>query len=75
MEATNYIFQSPYTSQVQVGRPDPSSTKESDTTTKNTAKETPVVAKTIGEILQKEPQTTQQKVTPTITANSLDTYA
>ena len=42
MQVNSYIFQSPYSSQVQVGRPDPSVKREDDTQkqSQDTQKET-----------------------------------
>jgi hypothetical protein len=75
MNVAKYIFQSPYPSPTQVGRLDPSSKEQSSTSSNTSAKqESPVVAKTFGEILQSDTQSAQQ-VKPTVSDNSLDTYA
>jgi hypothetical protein len=37
MTVNRYIFQSPYSSQVQVGRPDPSATSKEETSSVSTA--------------------------------------
>ena len=73
MNVAKYIFQSPYPSPTQVGRLDPS-TKEDSSTNSSTKQESPVVAKTFGEILQSDAKNVQQ-VKPTISTNALDTYA
>jgi hypothetical protein len=73
VNTVSYIFQSPYSSPVQVGRLDPN-TKHEEVTKSSKGQESPVVAKTIGEILQNDTQN-PQKVKPTIDANALDTYA
>lgn len=55
MNVNSYVFESPYSSRVQVGRPDPSASLEDTTTnanqdllqsTQSTAKEIPTLEKT-----------------------------
>lgn len=65
MEVTRYIFQSPYSSQVQIGKPDTSSAGAKENENKN-----PV------DTVTKLDETTKRE--STITANAdklLDTYA
>jgi len=78
MEVSKYLFQSPSSSQVQVGRPDPSSKQETtkQESTKGSASTLP------NETLKKAQsfQATQtQEVTPSVKSsdslNSLDLYA
>jgi len=70
MQVTQYTYQSPYTSPVQFGRPDPSSQKEQENQ--------------MGQLLQnnesmqqaRSVEATQSKeVRPTVTQSSLDIYA
>lgn len=74
MNVTQYTFQSPYPSQVQVGRPDPSSTQESNSSDNGSE-----LIKSTNTSLSdaKNFQTTQkQEVKPTVNSgNVLDTYA
>lgn len=76
MTVNRYLFQSPYTSQVQVGRPDPSVKQEQGTQTQSTG----------AELLQTTNQTVQEaksfevaqvsEVKPTVdSAQLLDVYA
>ncbi len=72
MTVQRYIYQSPYSSQVQIGRPDPSATKNSqgsDTQTLENTNETLQKAQSF-----KASQT--QDVSPAVTTNQrLDLYA
>ena len=72
MQVQRYIFQSPYSSQVQIGRPDSSVKKE-------TQEQNSDVPKSTNQTLQKAEmfQTTQKKeVTPTLESSKfLDLYA
>jgi hypothetical protein len=72
MTVQSYIFQSPYSSQVQIGRPDPSAKQDSqgsDTQTLENTNQTLQEAKSF--------QATQtQDVSPSVTTNQhLDLYA
>lgn len=70
MNVQQYLFQSPYSSGVQVGRLDPS-TKQED----SGSNPAPVQAKTFGEILQND-FVSPQKVAPTVeSGQTLDVYA
>ena len=60
MNVQQYVFQSPYSSPVQVGRVDPSTKQE-----ENVAVPAPVKAKTFGEIVQND-LVSPQKVAPTV---------
>lgn len=70
MQVAQYTFQSPSTSQVQVGRLDPSSVK---------AEKTPSFPSAVSNPTQAEAQsfsaTQTQVVKPTVSANSIDVYA
>ena len=78
MEVSKYLFQSPSSSQVQVGRPDPSSKQEP--TKQEQTKES---ASTVPNETLKEAQSFQatqtQEVSPSVkssdSSNSLDVYA
>ena len=81
MNVTQYLFQSPSTSQVQVGKLDPSTkveetaTKTEDTTTSKAPQQNAAQAKTAGEILA-PPTSVTNVVTPTVDSNYLlDVYA
>ncbi|WP_345991152.1 hypothetical protein [Sulfurimonas sp. HSL-1716] len=74
MNITRYIFESPYSSQIQIGRPDPSVKQQASSQQQGS------------ELLQNTNQTTsdaqtflsteKKDVTPTVTStNLLDTYA
>lgn len=74
MNVGSYIFQSPYSSQVQVGRPDPSA-KQEDSSTQSSNSSLSVVNPTL-----QEAQTTEaaqvSEVEPTVeSAQLLDIYA
>jgi len=72
MEVQQYLFQSPYSSAVQVGRVDPS-TKQDEGAQSGSAP-APVKAKTFGEILQNDTKS-PQKVSPTVeSGQALDVY-
>lgn len=72
MQVAQYLFQSPSTSQVQIGRLDPS-TKE-DTST-NTQQQSAVPAKTAAEIMTGKSVETPE-ITPKVNPNQLlDVYA
>jgi hypothetical protein len=88
MNVTQYLYQSPSTSAVQVGRLDPStkqeestSTQAKDTTTeeKDTSLETSQSAPVVNEIAQQAEAfaaTQIKEVTPTVSSNQLlDVYA
>ena len=72
MEVTRYIFQSPYSNQVQVGKPDASSTQE-------TKSEDLKVDKRPSEAPLPKPVEVQKSETPKDAGNepeiNLDTYA
>jgi hypothetical protein len=69
MEVQRYIFQSPSSSQVQIGRPDPS-VKQEDTSTKSSQEQLNIPSQTATQV-----QSTSE-VKPTIQASSLlDIYA
>lgn len=74
MNVTRYTFQSPYSSQVQIGRLDPSSKQEASTTSSDSG-----LTKSTNTTLQNAQsfQATQtQEVTPTVDSNRLlDIYA
>ena len=75
MEVSKYLFQSPSSSQVQVGRPDPSSKQEP--TKQESTKE---VASTVPNETLKDAQSFQasqtKEVTPSVeSSNKLDFYA
>ncbi|MDQ7044824.1 MAG: hypothetical protein Q9M32_02800 [Sulfurimonas sp.] len=75
MQVAQYLFQSPSTSSVQVGRLDPSS-KEEDTSSKKTSPEQSLQAKTAGEILSPNTANTVENLNPTVISNQLlDVYA
>ncbi|WP_455757187.1 hypothetical protein [Sulfurimonas sp.] len=74
MTVTRYLFQSPYSSQVQIGTPDPSS-KEEETSKSKSSFGSAATAKTPEQWLQND-AITVQKVEPTVETNKLlDTYA
>lgn len=81
MQVNRYIFQSPYSSQVQFGTPDPSVKKEDET--QSTQKETTDkgAQKTLtipNESLQNAKNFTSaitKEVTPSVNNSLLDTYA
>ena len=70
MQVAQYTFQSPSTSQVQVGRLDSSSVKEEKPSTlpSSVANQTQAKAESFS-------VTQVQEVKPTITASSIDVYA
>lgn len=73
MNVSRYIFQSPYSSQVQVGRPDPSVKQESSSSTVSSGS-APVVNETLSSAQSFE-ATQVSEVTPTVSDNLLDVYA
>jgi len=76
MNVGSYIFQSPYSSQVQVGRPDPS-VKREDSSSASTlsGQSAPVVNETLSSAQSFE-ATQVSEVTPTVESNQLlDVYA
>ena len=75
MNITQYLFQSPSSSQVQIGRLDPSTKQDEKETTNAAPKQTAMQAKTAGEFLA--PVTSAiNVVTPTVNQNYLlDVYA
>ena len=76
MNVSSYIFQSPYSSQVQVGRPDPSVKQEdSASTSTSSTQSAPVVNEVVSEAKSFE-ATQTTAVTPTVSSdNLLDVYA
>ncbi len=79
MQVNRYLFQSPYSSQVQFGTPDPSvKSEESAQTTQKESKNTQQAPTFPNESLQNAQnfKSTQVKdVTPTVSNNFLDIYA
>jgi len=73
MQVAQYTFQSPSTSQVQIGRLDPSSRQEEDTSSK-TSQQSISPAKTAGEIMTGN-SIEVSAVTPTVNTRLLDIYA
>jgi len=70
MTVDRYIFQSPYSSAVQVGRPDPSVKKESDASSAE-------LPKALNETVQKAQsfqETQKGEVKTTVSSNKLDIY-
>ena len=76
MNVSRYIFQSPYSSQVQVGRPDPSvKQEESSSVGSSSSQSVPVVNETLSSA-QSFGATQVGEVTPTVSSdNLLDVYA
>lgn len=76
MNVGSYIFQSPYSSQVQVGRPDPSVKREdSSSASALSGQSAPVVNETLSSAQSFE-ATQISEVTPTVESNQLlDVYA
>ena len=76
MNVQQYLFQSPYTSSVQVGRPDPSS-KPAETTNETSAQlDTNVTQQQPEHPTQVESANTVSSVTPNVSSNQLlDVYA
>ena len=76
MNVSSYIFQSPYSSQVQVGRPDPSVKREdSASASASSAQSAPVVNEVVSEAESFE-ATQTSAVAPTVSSdNLLDVYA
>ena len=73
MNVSRYIFQSPYSSQVQVGRPDPSVKQDSSSAV--ATQSAPVVNETLSSA-QSFTATQTSEVTPTVSSNNLlDVYA
>lgn len=73
MEVARYLFQSPYSNQFQIGRPDPSVKKEDDS---SQTKLSPAISKTPEQWLKNEASNPQSSITPTIESTQLlDTYA
>ncbi|MDF1878079.1 hypothetical protein JHD46_00340 [Sulfurimonas sp. SAG-AH-194-C20] len=68
MQVAQYTFQSPSTSQVQVGRLDPSSVKEEKSASAPASDQTQAKA-------QSFVATQVQEVKPTVNSNSIDVYA
>ena len=74
MNVTRYLFQSPSSNQVQIGKPDLSS-KEEDSSKSTSSFGSAVTAKSPEQWLQND-ATSVQKVKPTVNSNQLlDTYA
>jgi len=76
MNVTQYTFQSPYSSPVQVGRLDPSSVKEEGSVSAaSSGQSAPVVNETLSSAQSFEATQTSE-VTPTVETNQLlDVYA
>lgn len=77
MNVAQYTFQSPYSSAVQVGRLDPSSVKEEESTSANSSssQSAPVVNETLSSAQSFEAAQTSE-VKPTVESNQLlDVYA
>ena len=72
MQVAQYLFQSPSTSAVQVGRLDPSSVKEESS--QSSASLPKAVTNETASKAQSFAQTQTQEVKPTVTANSIDLY-
>jgi len=70
MQVAQYTFQSPSTSQVQVGRLDPSSVKTATTSSLPSAVTNPTQTKA-----ESFSATQTQVVKPTVNTNSIDVYA
>lgn len=70
MEVTRYIFQSPYSNQVQIGKPDAVSSQEAKSEDLQ-LKQTKIAP--IGDSSVKTQDSTDAKATPKVEAN-LDTY-
>ncbi len=70
MQVAQYTFQSPSTSQVQVGKIDPSSVKKEESSSLPSAVTNPALAEA-----QSFGATQVQEVKPTVTVNSIDVYA
>ena len=71
MQVAQYLFQSPSTSAVQVGRLDPSSVKEENTQGSSLPK---TVLNETASKAESFAQTQKQEVKPTVSANSIDLY-
>ena len=75
MNVGSYIFQSPYSSQVQVGRPDPSVKKEDSSSSSSAQQGTTVVNETLSKAKSFE-STQVSEVKPVVKSeNLLDVYA
>ena len=73
MQVAQYTFQSPSSSQVQIGKLDPSSVKEESTN--SAPQQNSVQAQTVGEILTRD-TSSDIKITPTVNSQQLlDVYA
>jgi len=70
MQVAQYTFQSPSTSQVQVGRLDPSSVKTEKTSSLPSAVTNPTQTKA-----ESFSATQTQVIKPTVSTNSIDVYA
>ena len=74
MNTVQYLFQSPYSSQVQFGRPDPST--EQNEKTQEAVSSLSSDTNTIAKEAQNFAQTQTKEVTPTVESpNKLDVYA
>jgi hypothetical protein len=74
MNTTQYLFQSPYSSQVQFGRPDPST--EQNEKTQEAVSALSSDTNTVAKEAQAFQQTQKSEVTPTVESpNKLDIYA
>lgn len=76
MQVAKYLFHSPSTSAVQVGRLDPSSLKEdkSQSSTKDNSTLPKAALNETASKAQSFAQTQQQEVKPSVAANSIDLY-
>jgi len=72
MQVAQYLFQSPSTSSVQVGKLDPNSVKDESSKSKTSLPK--AVLDTTETKAQNFEQTQKQKVQPTVTANAIDLY-
>ena len=76
MNVAQYTFQSPYSSAVQVGRLDPSSVKEEESTSAPASQQSALVVNETLSSAQSFEATQVSKVTPTVSSNNLlDVYA
>lgn len=81
MQVNRYIFQSPYSSQVQFGTPDPSVKNEDESkntqkeTTNKSAQKTPPIPNESLQNAQNFTSTITKEVTPSVNNSLLDTYA
>ena len=72
MQVAQYLFQSPSTSAVQVGRLDPSSVREGNSQSSSSLPK--AALNETASKAQSFAQTQKQEVKPSVTANSIDLY-